>query len=86
MEHWIEITPDEVESGPFVIYSPRNSDPPAAPLPTPTLPDAPNPPAAGIFATETHYGNQTVCVYRNQSREKPSARVMMRPNLFVTFD
>lgn len=45
-----------------------------------------SPPAASIFATRTHYGNQTVCVYRNQSREKPIARVMTLRNLFVTFD
>lgn len=45
-----------------------------------------SPPAASIFATRTHYGNKTVCVYRNQSREKPIARVMTRRNLFVTFD
>lgn len=108
MEHWIEITPDEVGSGPFVIYSPLAAQQRPPPTPPPTrrpplplpLPEPltngslpPRPPnptatpaAAGIFATGTHYGNQTVCVYRNQSREKPSARVMMQPNLFVTFD
>lgn len=91
MEHWIEITPDEVGSGPFVIYFPLASQeppPPASrnPLPTPPPPQPPLAPAARIFATRTHYGNQTVCVYRNQSTEKPIARVMTQRRLFVTFD
>lgn len=91
MEHWIEITPDEVGSGPFVIYFPlawQQQPPRQKPLPTPPSLQPPPPlaPAARIFATRTHYGNQTVCVYRNQSTEKPIARVMTQRSLFVTFD
>lgn len=33
----------------------------------------PTTPATRIFATRTHYGNKTVCVYRNQSTEKPKS-------------
>lgn len=43
-------------------------------------------PPTGIFTTRTHYGNQTVCVYRNQSTGKPWQRVMTVQSLFVTFD
>lgn len=63
----------------------------APPLTPYQHPPPPNPrthsaPAARIFTTRTHYGNQTVCVYRNQSREKAIVRVMTRWNLFGTFD
>jgi len=56
MEHWTEITLDEEESGPFVIYF----FPCAFLLPCLNCP------------TRTHYGNQTECMYRNQSKGKPS--------------
>jgi len=74
MEHWIKITPDEEEPPPFIIYFPRRS----AMLPAPQTP-------TGIFTTRAHYGNQTVCVYRNQSTGKPWQRVMTVQSLFVTF-
>lgn len=83
MEHRIKITPDEEEPAPFIMYFPRRS----ATLLSSLKPPAPPPePAAGIFTTRTHYGNQTVCVYRNQSTGKPWQRVMTVQSLFVTFD
>jgi len=81
MEHWIEITPDEVGSGPFIIYFPLAAKQPPSfqnslPASPPCQPPPALAPAARFFATRTHYGNPTVCVYRNQSKEKPIARVM----------
>lgn len=40
--------------------------------PPPTLHPPPLTPATRIFATGAHYGNQTVCVYRNQSKKPES--------------
>lgn len=70
-----------------ICYLLHNSPRPPSTNPLPTPPSIQPPPAAArVFATTTHYGNQTVCVYRNQSTEKPISRVMTRQNLFVTFD
>lgn len=57
------------------------------PLPPPCQPPPLSRTLTGrIFATRTHYGNQTKCVYRNQSADKPIAGIMTQQSLFVTFD
>lgn len=70
MEHWIEITPDEVGSWPFVIYF--TAAPPPNPLPTPSSlqPLHPFTPLPPVFSPQEHIMviRQYVCIGINQGK------------------